>query len=335
MARDMTTAPLKSPDMDGERTIDLSPRTFYVGLGVMLACLAGAFFYFLTSQVEYAIDSPDDWGHTLLVPAIVGWLVYRDRGRLQEMQPFKPAWSGIFLVVFGLAFYLTAMPGIGPKWLMIHHNARAVGIGITLVGVVLTLFGWRPMRWLWFPIAYLVVFGTTYTDGILNVITERLQDISARGGFLLLVLMGVDVDISGNAITLFPDGSDANGAPLPPIPLNVAEACSGMRMLVAFMALGTLMAYVGLKFWWQRILLIGLGVPVAVIVNVLRVATLGVLSLWDPGFSSGQFHTFIGFVWLVPAFMCFLGLMNLVSRLVIEVPDESKKSVAQAPGSGS
>ncbi len=321
----MTTAASKSPDMDGERTVEISPRTFYAGLGVMIACLAGAFFYFLVSQVEYAIDSPDDWGHTLLVPAIVGWLVYRDRGRLQKMQPFKPAWSGVLLVVFGLAFYLTAMPGIGPKWLMIHHNARAVGIGITIFGVVLTMFGWRPMRLLWFPIAYLVVFSTTYTDGILNVITERLQDISARGGFLLLLLLGVDVDLSGNAITLFPNGTDANGAPLAPIPLNVAEACSGMRMLVAFMALGTLMAYVGLKFWWQRILLIGLGVPVAVIVNVLRVATLGVLSLWDPGFSSGQFHTLIGFVWLVPAFMCFLGLMNLVGRLVIEVPEEKKK----------
>lgn len=332
MARDMTTAPLKSTGRDGRETVEISQRTLYVGLGVMIAVLAGAFSYFLVSQIEYAIDSPDDWGHTLLVPAIVGWLVYRDRGRLQKMQPFKPAWSGVFLVIFGLAFYLTAMPGIGPKWLMIHHNARAVGIGVTIFGTVLTIFGWRPMRLLWFPIAYLVIFSTTYTDGILNVITERLQDISARGGFFLLLLMGVDVDLSGNAITLFPNGNDASGAPLEPIPLNVAEACSGMRMLVAFMALGTLMAYVGLKFWWQRILLIGLGVPVAVIVNVLRVATLGVLSLWDPGFSSGQFHTFIGFVWLVPAFMCFLGLMNLVSRLVIDTPEASKKSVPQDQG---
>ena len=90
------------------------------------------------------------------------------------------------------------------------------------------------------------------------------------------------------------------------------------------------------RFDRQRwILLIGLGVPVAVIVNVLRVATLGVLSLWDPGFSSGQFHTFIGFVWLVPAFMCFLGLRNLGSRLVIEVPAETKKPVKKDQESSS
>ena len=332
----MTTAASKSPELDAERTVEISPRTFYVGLGVMVACLAGAFFYFLVSQVEYAIDSPDDWGHTLLVPAIAGWLVYRDRGRLQKMQPFKPAWSGVLLVVFGLAFYLTAMPGIGPKWLMIHHNARAVGIGITLFGVVLTIFGWRPMRLLWFPIAYLVVFSTTYTDGILNVITERLQDISARGGFLLLLLLGVDVDLSGNAITLFPNGTDAQRRAAGPDSAECRRGVFGNAnagRVHGFSARSW--PYVGLKFWWQRILLIGLGVPVAVIVNVLRVATLGVLSLWDPGFSSGQFHTFIGFVWLVPAFMCFLGLMNLVSRLVIEVPEETKKPVKKDQESSS
>jgi exosortase/archaeosortase family protein len=82
-----------------------------------------------------------------------------------------------------------------------------------------------------------------------------------------------------------------------------------------------LMAYVGLKAWWQRFLLIALGVPVAVLVNVLRVGTLGVLSLWDVGFAGGEFHAFVGFVWLVPAFLVFLGLMSIVQRLVIEVED--------------
>ena len=87
MARDMTTAASKSPELDAERTVEISPRTFYVGLGVMVACLAGAFFYFLVSQVEYAIDSPDDWGHTLLVPAIAGWLIFRDRTKIAALIP--------------------------------------------------------------------------------------------------------------------------------------------------------------------------------------------------------------------------------------------------------
>ena len=312
--------------------VELSPKTFCVGLGILVAILAGSFAYFLRSQVEYAIAFPDDWGHTLLVPAITGWLIFRDRRRISALQPFQPSWFGLPIVMLGLLVYIVAFPGVGPKWLPVHHNVRQMGIAATIFGVALSLFGWRPMRYLWFPLAYLVIFGTTYTDRVLQIVTERLQDICAHGGYFLLLVIGLDVDLAGNSITIHPAGTESDGVtPLPPIPLNVAEACSGMRMLVAFMALGTLMAYIGLKQWWQRILLMLLAVPVAVFVNVLRVATLGILSLWDRGFSDGQFHTFVGFVWLVPAFLVFLGLMEIVRRLVVDAPSEPQGGTPSEP----
>ena len=305
--------------------VELSPRTFFVGLVILVAILSGSFAYFLRSQFEYAIAFPDDWGHTLLVPAIAAWLIFRDRAKISALQPFQPSWFGLPVVMLGLLVYIVAFPGVGPKWLPVHHNVRQLGIAATIFGVALSLFGWRPMRYLWFPLAYLVIFGTTYTDRILQIVTERLQDISAVGGYFLLLVLGNDVDLAGNSITIHPAGTEPDGVtPRSPIPLNVAEACSGMRMLVAFMALGTLMAYIGLKQWWQRILLMFLAIPVAVFVNVLRVATLGVLSLWDRGFSDGQFHTFVGFVWLVPAFLVFLGLMEIVRRLVVDAPSEPR-----------
>ena len=326
MGPDMSVATTNSETGSSQPAlVELSPKAFFIGLGILVAILAGSFAYFIRSQVEYAIAFPDDWGHTLLVPAIAGWLIFRDRAKISALQPFQPSWLGLPIVMLGLLIYIVAFPGVGPKWLPVHHNVRQIGIAATIFGVALSLFGWRPMRYLWFPLAYLVIFGTTYTDRILQVVTERLQDISALGGYLLLLVFDLDVDLAGNSITIHPAGTEADGmTPLPPIPLNVAEACSGMRMLVAFMALGTLMAYIGLKHWWQRILLMLLAVPVAVFVNVLRVATLGVLSLWDRGFSDGQFHTFVGFVWLVPAFLVFLGLMEIVRRLVVEVPSEPR-----------
>ena len=51
--------------------VELSPKMFFIGLGVLVAILAGSFAYFIRSQVEYAFAFPDDWGHTLLVPAIL------------------------------------------------------------------------------------------------------------------------------------------------------------------------------------------------------------------------------------------------------------------------
>ncbi|MCP4837130.1 MAG: exosortase, partial [Phycisphaera sp.] len=229
------------------------------------------------------------------------------------MQPFRPAWSGLVPVVLGLTFYIVSL--VGPSWFTVHHNARQLGFAVTLLGVVLLLFGWRSLRVLAFPLAYLVVFGFTYTDRIISYFTYKLQDLSAAGGYLLLKLLNLDVEKSGNTITIVNDLGVESA-------LNIAEACSGMRMLVAFMALGTLMAYVGLTAWWQRVLLILLGVPVAVFVNILRVATLGVLSLWDVGFAGGEFHSLVGFIWLIPAFVVFLGIMTLIQHLLVEKSDD-------------
>jgi exosortase len=101
-------------------------------------------------------------------------------------------------------------------------------------------------------------------------------------------------------------------------PLNIAEACSGMRMLMAFLALGVAIAYTGLKHPWQRVLLVLMAVPTSIFVNILRVCTLALLSLIDSGFAAGDFHSFVGLVWLLPALFIYLGLMWIIRNLVIE-----------------
>jgi len=89
-------------------------------------------------------------------------------------------------------------------------------------------------------------------------------------------------------------------------------------MLLAFLALGVAIAYTGLKRPWQRVALVLLGVPVAVVVNVFRVVTLGVLSLFDVQMAAGEFHHLVGLVWLVPALAIFLGILWILRRMVIE-----------------
>ena len=101
-------------------------------------------------------------------------------------------------------------------------------------------------------------------------------------------------------------------------PLNIAEACSGMRMLMAFFALGVAMAYTGLKYTWQRTILVVFAIPTAVFVNILRVMTLGLMSIADSGFAAGDFHTFVGTLWLIPAFLIYLGIVWILKNLVIE-----------------
>jgi exosortase len=287
------------------------PTRVAIALGSLLLLTFGAvFWFFLSAQFRAAIRLPADWGHTLLVPFIVGFLIWQRRADLEKCQPFRPAWSGLPLLVVGLAFYFVAY--LGPKSLIIHHNARGIGVAMSVFGIALLLFGWRAMRYLWFPLAYLCIFGQYVSDGIIKPITERLQDLSAICAWGLLNLIAIDTDRDGNVLTVWKDGVAH--------PLNVAEACSGMRMLFAFVALGVLIAYEGLPRLWQRTILVAMSLPVGVGVNVLRIATLGILATFDMNFAAGEFHNFVGLVWLVPALFVYLGILWILRNLVVEVP---------------
>src|SRR5690606_27312366 len=99
------------------------------------------------------------------------------------------------------------------------------------------------------------------------------------------------------------------------IPLNVADACSGMRMVVAFYALAGAVVLLSAKTWWQRIAIMLIAGPVAVAMNVFRVAVLGWLSLVDPNLASGDAHMMIGTLLLIPSLFLFMGLVWVLNRL--------------------
>jgi exosortase len=276
-----------------------------LGATALVGVYAWVFLDFLRTQVSWAWRHQADWGHTVVIPFIAGWFVWQSRERIAPL-PFRTTWSALVLVAAGVAWYTVASVVEAAR----HHNLQGLGAWITLVGIVLLFVGPRVMRWLLFPLLYLLVFGQSISDTAMSVLTFRLQDITARGSYFVLMLMGLDVDRSGNTLWIFQGGELK--------PVNIAEACSGMRMLMAFMALGVAMAYTGLRRFWQQALLVALAIPTALVVNVLRVVTLGLLSLIDSGLAAGDFHTFVGLVWLVPALFIYMGLVWIIRRLVVE-----------------
>jgi exosortase/archaeosortase family protein len=89
---------------------------------------------------------------------------------------------------------------------------------------------------------------------------------------------------------------------------------------MAFLAIGVALSALGLPRWWQRVLLVLAGIPISIFFNILRVSSLVLLSIVDPNFSTGEFHSMVGLVWLVPAFLMFLGAMWIIRNLVVDAP---------------
>ena len=296
------------------------PVAMCIALCGLAAAIVFAFWDFFNVQWHYATTEPADWGHTLFIPLIALYIVALHRADLFA-KPFKSGFTGIILIFLGLAFY--SLTTVGPEATVLNsHNARSIGVGLTLFGICATLFGWRSLLWLWFPLLYMLVFGQRITDKVLVYVTYPLQDIAALLGYFLLDFIYNNVQLKGTSIEIV----DANGIAFP---LNVEEACNGMRMLMAFLALGTVIAYVGLDKWWLRIVLVLLGIPIAIVINAFRIATLGVLSLQGKDYMVGEFHSFVGLVWMIPTF----GLFMLMLWFLQPLSENEDGSTSDAVGS--
>ncbi len=307
-----------------EPGFELSTQRLVFALALLLVVLVAVFWEFARIQVRWALDEPADWGHTLIIPVISGYFVWMRRAEIAA-RPLTTNWLGFPFIIFGVGAYIAST--FGPSWFVLHHNARGVAVGITLFGLALQLCGWRVTKLLLFPLAYWICFGQSVSDRLLQTITEDMQDLSAIGAHALLSVFQLDVDRSGNVLSVYVDGEARK--------LNVAEACSGMRMLVAFLALGVAIAYTGLSRNWQRAVLILAGFPVALGVNILRVFSLGILSLFNENFATGDFHSFIGLVWLVPALLFYLGIMWFLNNLVVSSTDPKPTTVSTKSKDGS
>ncbi|MEX0654991.1 MAG: exosortase/archaeosortase family protein [Phycisphaeraceae bacterium] len=312
----MTTTTFTS--LDRARTlrplISHAGWVWIIALGVLFA----SFHYvFLRRTFQIAI-SDNNWSHALIVPLIGIYFIYQNRHKLLAAPP-RLCWWGLPLLFVGLAGY--AM-GIYP---VRNDMAQGYSMILGLFGLVWFVLGTGMMRVLWFPILYLV-FAVKVSDRIWEMVAFQLQLVAAQGAtfalhFFTPFIDGFYIDYRGSTIELT-HGGETN-------PLNVAEACSGLRMLMAFLALGTAVAFLFDRPMWQRIVMVLMALPVAVLVNIGRVTAIGLLTLIDPTYAQGDFHTFVGMLMLIPAFLLFLLLGWIMDRIVIR--EEPAAEDAPAP----
>jgi exosortase len=137
---------------------------------------------------------------------------------------------------------------------------------------------------------------------VLNQITFPLQIFASTCATELLQRVGVPVLRDGNIINL------------PAMPLEVAEACSGIRSLMSLITVAVIYGYFLERKTWKRWVLAFSAVPIAVIANVARIFGTGLLvQYWDPEKALGFFHDFEGWLMFVVSLGC-LYLVHLAMR---------------------
>ena len=294
----------------------------WLWIGLCTALFAWMHWTFLYATYRYSQDP--NWSHVLIVPLISLYYIYLHKGRLAAA-PKRICWWALPAVFLGLYSYLF--------WIFPGRNdmLRGYSMVFTIFAATLFLLGPSAMRVLWFPIAYLGL-AVKISDSIWSRIAEKLQDVASTGASWVLeclaAVMNFNVSRSGNTLTLsfFQDGAWVSE------PMNVAEACAGLRMLMAFIALGVALAFLFDRAWWQRLTMILLAVPIAVAVNIGRVAALGVITTIDKEYAHGDFHLFVGMLMLLPAAGLFLLLGWVLDQVIVrdEKDDEDEQDAVRA-----
>lgn len=225
----------------------------------------------------------DTYNHLLLVPLIIAWLVALKEEELARLAP-QPFLPGLIGVAAGLALW-RAGEGAG-----INLIAQA-GAVAALQAAAVTILGLRAAIVLALPIAFaafLVPFG--------DEIIPPLQNITAEIAIALTHASGIPARIEGIYIDT-PAGL-----------FVVAEACSGVKFLIAMVTLGVLVCATRFTRWRTRAAFMAACVIVPILANGVRAwATIQVAQYVGAEKATGFDHIVYGWVFFAIIIAVLLG----------------------------
>lgn len=232
-------------------------------------------------------------GHGLLLAPVAVWLAWK-RGLLSEAK--GNVGLGIGILVFAVLIRFAS--ALAAEWFTMRWSMLLSGIGI-----IVYYKGLRQVRHWWLPVL-LIGLSIPLPELITQALALPLQFRASAMGAALLRTRHVPVLLTGNVIRL------------PGQELFVTEACSGLRSLTALISTAVLMSAVLLRYPISRVLLLLAAIPIAIVVNGVRVFLTGFLVFFvSPEFGKGFMHMTEGWLLFLFSLTC-LAAVALGSRWI-------------------
>ena len=352
----LLSAPMKFPAVSGFPAAKHLPR--------ILAITTALAFTYATVLAKLSHDwwTDENYSHGLLIPVIIGFILWSQRERLARNAQSPAMWWGLAAVLCAL---LALWAGTAGAELYLQRTSLV----LVLAGTILYFWGFKLLRLLTVPL-FLLLLAIPIPAIIFNKIAFPLQLFASRCAVSAMTFFDIPVLRQGNVIELMPLGARETKK------LEVVEACSGIRSLMTLVTLAVVFAYFthprgdsgsddesqgqsgtgsrasriasSLKsfgFWRSAIIVLS-AVPIAIFTNALRVSGTGILArYYGTQVADGFFHTFSGWVIYVVASLMLFAVGWLldgaartrrtkpVSRKTArEFPQASRAQLAQAEG---
>jgi exosortase len=303
-----------------------TPRQLWKPLSIAVAL---AFLYWtMLAKLGHDWWTDENYSHGLLIPLIIGYLLWTERERLSRAAE-RPSllWGGL-AIGFALAALWAGTAGA-------ELYVQRMSLVLMLAGIVVYFWGLRLLKLLLVPLA-LLVLAIPIPTILFNKIAFPLQLFASSVAVWAMRLFDIPVLRQGNIIELMPLNSRETKT------LEVVEACSGIRSLMTLLTLAVVFAYfthpkrddkndgdgkgVGgggsllsaLRHYpfWRSTILVASAVPIAILTNALRVSGTGVLAhYYGTQVADGFFHSFSGWVVYIVAFLLLFAVGWLLDRI--------------------
>ena len=240
----------------------------------------------------------DEFGHAPIILAVVLWLFWQVRDKVQRAsdQPLRAAgWS---LLVLAISLYV-----VGRVFTI--SSVEFLSQPLVVAAVVLLLKGPVALRAAWFAVFYLL-FMVPLPATLVDAVTGPLKQWISLIVVDVLYAAGYPIARTGVMITI---GQ---------YQLLVADACSGLNSMFSLSALGTLFMYImGRKSRLHNAIMLAAILPIAFVANIVRVVAL-VLITYSLGDEAGQgfLHGSAGLVLFLVALALFFLLDVLATALL-------------------
>jgi exosortase len=259
------------------------------------AVLTTIAFALLFAQPMYLLVR--DWwtlpeaGHGLLLAPVAVWLAWKSGIRR----------DAVGNVALGIAMLLLAVVIRYLAGLAAELFSMRASIVLALGGLTVYHYGFRQLLHWWLPFL-LACLAIPLPELVTQELAMPLQFRASEMGAALLRWREIPVLLTGNVIRI------------PGHELFVTEACSGLRSLTALLSLAVLMGGLMLKHPIARILLVALAIPIAIVINGVRVFLTGFLVFFvDPKLGEGFMHVTEGWLLFIVSFTCIAALAWLAA----------------------
>jgi exosortase len=263
--------------------------------------------YWPTIRVLFhELQRDDNYSAGQLVPLVALFVLWFKRKTLRQIT-IAPFWPALILLILAQAANIFGL-------VFMYESAQRYSFVLSITALTLLVAGMQFFKKIIWILLFLFLM-VPLPGQVHNLISAPLQNSATTGAVFLLEALGAKVIQQGNTITL-------NGQTT----LAVAEACSGLRMLTAFIIVASFVAFMIKRSRVQKAIVLFSSIPVGVMCNIFRLCITAVLfTLVSTQAAEKFFHDFAGVVMMPAAVLLIFGELWIMKIITVteSPPQES------------